>query len=266
MKSPFQHSGRSIQGQIFIIWPCSSPPVAYVVHRFRGNLFTTAVFIFNTVFVASPDLLHRQTDTNQGIRLLRHPHPPVEFAIGTLLAMLTLKWKAPERAQWLWAGWYHPVWSPVAQSCPLNEAFPGYLALWPVISGALVITGRPHQQPLGHRSTAGLRTCRTSATSPYAPVPGALAHPHPLQQRRRYLPRELHRRCCHHPYLHRLAWLLIRFVEKPAALPQGPFVPWLMMKMRFKTIFSVKTWADQLAFILAIFLVAGVPLVAARHG
>ena len=37
-----------------------------------------------------------------------------------------------------------------------------------------------------------------------------------------------------------------------------------MMKMRFKTIFSVKTWADQLAFILAIFLVAGVPLVAAQ--
>ena len=25
------------------------------------------------------------------------------------------------------------------QSCPLNEPFPGYLALWPVISGALVI-------------------------------------------------------------------------------------------------------------------------------
>ena len=61
-----------------------------------------------------------------------------------------------------------------------------------------------------------------------------------------------------------LAWLLIRFVEKPLRYRKDPFVPWLMMKMRFKTIFSVKTWADQLAFILAIFLVAGVPLAAAQ--
>lgn len=54
VKSPFQHFwSLSIQGQIFIIWPLLFAAVAYVVHRFRGNLFTTAVFIFNTVFVAS---------------------------------------------------------------------------------------------------------------------------------------------------------------------------------------------------------------------
>ncbi len=47
-------------------------------------------------------------------------------------------------------------------------------------------------------------------------------------------------------------------VEKPLRYRKD-LLPWLMMKMRFKTVFSVKTWADQLAFILAIFLVAGVP-------
>ncbi len=147
---------------------------------------------------------------------------------------------------------------------PVERAFPGYLALWPVISGALVImAGRTNSrwgidrllvsaplQNLGNISYAlylvhwPILILYSSAvgTSRVNFIEGAVIILASIG----------------------LAWLLIRFVEKPLRYRKDPFVPWLMMKMRFKTVFSVKTWADQLAFILAIFLVAGVPLVAAQ--
>ena len=96
VKSPFQHFwSLSIQGQIFIIWPLLFAAVAYFVRRFRGNLFTTAVFVFNTVFVASLTFSIVETDTNQGFAYFDTRTRLWEFAIGTLLAMLPLKWKAP---------------------------------------------------------------------------------------------------------------------------------------------------------------------------
>ena len=61
-----------------------------------------------------------------------------------------------------------------------------------------------------------------------------------------------------------LAWLLTRFIEKPLRYRKDPFVPWLMMKLRFKKVFVVSTWADQAAFLVAIFLLAGIPLAGAQ--
>ncbi len=265
VKSPFQHFwSLSIQGQIFIIWPLLFAAVAYVVRRFRGNLFTTAVFIFNTVFVASLTFSIVETDTNQGFAYFDTRTRLWEFAIGTLLAMLTLKWKAPEKARVV-MGWVGIIGLVTCGAIlPVERAFPGYLALWPVISGALVImAGRTNSrwgidrllvsaplQNLGNISYAlylvhwPILILYSSAvgTSRVNFIEGAVIILASIG----------------------LAWLLIRFVEKPLRYRKDPFVPWLMMKMRFKTIFSVKTWADQLAFILAIFLVAGVPLVAAQ--
>ena len=265
VKSPFQHFwSLSIQGQIFIIWPLLFAAVAYFVHRFRGNLFTTAVFIFNTVFVASLTFSIVETDTNQGFAYFDTRTRLWEFAIGTLLAMLTLKWKAPEKARVI-MGWVGIIGLVTCGAIlPVERAFPGYLALWPVISGALVImAGRTNSrwgidrllvsaplQNLGNISYAlylvhwPILILYSSAvgTSRVNVIEGTIIILVSIG----------------------LAWLLIRFVEKPLRYRKDPFVPWLMMKMRFKTIFSVKTWADQLAFILAIFLVAGVPLAAAQ--
>lgn len=265
VKSPFQHFwSLSIQGQIFIIWPLLFAAVAYFVHRFRGNLFTTAVFIFNTVFVASLTFSIVETDTNQGFAYFDTRTRLWEFAIGTLLAMLTLKWKAPEKARVI-MGWVGIIGLVTCGALlPVERAFPGYLALWPVISGALVImAGRTNSrwgidrllvsaplQNLGNISYAlylvhwPILILYSSAvgTSRVNVIEGTIIILVSIG----------------------LAWLLIRFVEKPLRYRKDPFVPWLMMKMRFKTIFSVKTWADQLAFILAIFLVAGVPLAAAQ--
>ena len=265
VKSPFQHFwSLSIQGQIFIIWPLLFAAVAYFVHRFRGNLFTTAVFVFNTVFVASLTFSIVETDTNQGFAYFDTRTRLWEFAIGTLLAMLTLKWKAPEKARVV-MGWVGIIGLVTCGAIlPVERAFPGYLALWPVLSGALVImAGRTNSrwgidrllvsaplQNLGNISYAlylvhwPILILYSSAvgTSRVNVIEGTIIILVSIG----------------------LAWLLIRFVEKPLRYRKDPFVPWLMMKMRFKTIFSVKTWADQLAFILAIFLVAGVPLAAAQ--
>lgn len=265
VKSPFQHFwSLSIQGQIFIIWPLLFAAVAYFVHRFRGNLFTTAVFVFNTVFVASLTFSIVETGTNQGFAYFDTRTRLWEFAIGTLLAMLTLKWKAPEKARVI-MGWVGIIGLVTCGAIlPVERAFPGYLALWPVISGALVImAGRTNSrwgidrllvsaplQNLGNISYAlylvhwPILILYSSAvgTSRVNVIEGTIIILASIG----------------------LAWLLIRFVEKPLRYRKDPFVPWLMMKMRFKTIFSVKTWADQLAFILAIFLVAGVPLAAAQ--
>lgn len=265
VKSPFQHFwSLSIQGQIFIIWPLLFAAVAYFVHRFRGNLFTTAVFVFNTVFVASLTFSIVETGTNQGFAYFDTRTRLWEFAIGTLLAMLTLKWKAPEKARVI-MGWVGIIGLVTCGAIlPVERAFPGYLALWPVISGALVImAGRTNSrwgidrllvsaplQNLGNISYAlylvhwPILILYSSAvgTSRVNVIEGTIIILVSIG----------------------LAWLLIRFVEKPLRYRKDPFVPWLMMKMRFKTIFSVKTWADQLAFILAIFLVAGVPLAAAQ--
>ena len=265
VKSPFQHFwSLSIQGQIFIIWPLLFAAVAYFVHQFRGNLFTTAVFVFNTVFVASLTFSIVETGTNQGFAYFDTRTRLWEFAIGTLLAMLTLKWKAPEKARVV-MGWVGIIGLVTCGAIlPVERAFPGYLALWPVISGALVImAGRTNSrwgidrllvsaplQNLGNISYAlylvhwPILILYSSAvgTSRVNVIEGTIIILVSIG----------------------LAWLLIRFVEKPLRYRKDPFVPWLMMKMRFKTIFSVKTWADQLAFILAIFLVAGVPLAAAQ--
>ena len=265
VKSPFQHFwSLSIQGQIFIIWPLLFAAVAYFVHRFRGNLFTTAVFVFNTVFVASLTFSIVETGTNQGFAYFDTRTRLWEFAIGTLLAMLTLKWKAPEKARVI-MGWVGIIGLVTCGAIlPVERAFPGYLALWPVLSGALVImAGRTNSrwgidrllvsaplQNLGNISYAlylvhwPILILYSSAvgTSRVNVIEGTIIILASIG----------------------LAWLLIRFVEKPLRYRKDPFVPWLMMKMRFKTIFSVKTWADQLAFILAIFLVAGVPLAAAQ--
>lgn len=264
-KSPFQHFwSLSIQGQIFIIWPLLFAAVAYFVHRYRGNLFTTAVFVFNTVFVASLTFSIVETNSNQGFAYFDTRTRLWEFAIGTLLAMLTLKWKAPERARVV-MGWIGIVGLVTCGAIlPVERAFPGYLALWPVFSGALVImAGSTNSrwgvdrllssaplQSLGNISYALylvhwpilILYSTAVGTSRVNFIEGAVIILVSIG----------------------LAWLLIRYVEKPLRYRKDPFVPWLMMKMRFKTVFSVKTWADQVAFLLAIFLMAGGPLLIAQ--
>ena len=67
-----------------------------------------------------------------------------EFAIGTLLAVMTLKWKPRHVRTRVVMGWVGALGLVTCGAVlPVERTFPGYLALWPVLSGALVmIAGR----------------------------------------------------------------------------------------------------------------------------
>ena len=264
-KTPFQHFwSLSIQGQIFLLWPLLFAFVAYLVRRHNWNLLTTAVLVFNTVFVASLTFSIIETSANQGYAYFDTRTRLWEFAIGTLLAMLTLKWKAPEKARVI-MGWVGIVGLAICGAVlPVQRSFPGFLALWPVLSGALVImAGRTNSkwgidrllvsqplQNLGNISYA-LYLVHWPILILYSAAVGKTGV----------------------DFLEgtliivvsvALAWLLTRFIEKPLRYRKDPFVPWLMMKLRFKKVFVVSTWADQAAFLVAIFLLAGIPLAGAQ--
>lgn len=140
LKTPFQHFwSLSMQGQIFIIWPLLFAFVAFLVGYLRLKVLPTALFVFGTVFVTSLTFSVIETSTNQSFAYFDTRTRLWEFAAGTLLAMLVLAWRVPF---WLKVplGWLGVIG---LVTCgwllPVEQAFPGYLALWPLLSGAFVI-------------------------------------------------------------------------------------------------------------------------------
>ena len=100
MKSPFQHFWSLLHpGTDLHHLALLFAAVAYVVHRFRGNLFTTAVFIFNTVFVASRPSPSSKPTPTRGFAYFDTRTRLWEFAIGTLLAMLTPQVEGTRKAR-----------------------------------------------------------------------------------------------------------------------------------------------------------------------
>ncbi|MFW0107817.1 acyltransferase family protein [Rothia sp. P7181] len=149
-KTPLQHFwSLSMQGQIFILWPILFLCVALLVRRFRLNLIGTALLVFGTVWGISLAFSIYETATNQGFAYFDTRTRAWEFATGTLLAIVTFYWKPP---RWLripmgWVGVAGLILCGLI--LPVQEAFPGYLALWPVTCGALVILAGQTNSPWG---------------------------------------------------------------------------------------------------------------------
>ncbi|MGV3246835.1 acyltransferase family protein [Rothia sp. 11254D007CT] len=150
LKTPFQHFwSLSMQGQIFIIWPLLFAFVAFLVGYLRLKVLPTALFVFGTVFVTSLTFSVIETSTNQSFAYFDTRTRLWEFAAGTLLAMLVLAWRVPS---WLKVpmGWLGVIG---LVTCgwllPVERAFPGYLALWPLLSGAFVIAAGQTGSRLG---------------------------------------------------------------------------------------------------------------------
>lgn len=150
LKTPFQHFwSLSMQGQIFIIWPLLFAFVAFLVGYLRLKVLPTALFVFGTVFVTSLTFSVIETSTNQSFAHFDTRTRLWEFAAGTLLAMLVLAWRVPS---WLkvplgWLGVTGLV--TCGWLLPVEQAFPGYLALWPLLSGAFVIAAGQTGSRLG---------------------------------------------------------------------------------------------------------------------
>lgn len=150
LKTPFQHFwSLSMQGQIFILWPLLFAFVAFLVGYLRLKVLPTALLVFGTVFVTSLTFSVIETSTNQSFAYFDTRTRLWEFAAGTLLAMLVLAWRVPS---WLKVpmGWLGVIG---LVTCgwllPVEQAFPGYLALWPLLSGAFVIAAGQTGSRLG---------------------------------------------------------------------------------------------------------------------
>lgn len=126
-------------GANFHLWPLLFAFVAFLVGYLRLKVLPTALLVFGSVFVASLTYSILATSTNQAFAYFDTRTRLWEFAAGTLLAMLVLAWRVPS---WLkvplgWVGVIGLV--TCGWLLPVEQAFPGYLALWPLLSGAFVI-------------------------------------------------------------------------------------------------------------------------------
>lgn len=150
VKSPYQHFwSLSMQGQIFILWPLLFGIVALIVWNLRTKVTGTALLIFGSIFVASLTFSIIETSTNQIYAYFDTRTRLWEFAAGTLLAILLLKWQAPHKARVImgWTGIIGLI--TCGWLLPVATGFPGYLALWPLTSAALVIAAGQTGSPLG---------------------------------------------------------------------------------------------------------------------
>ncbi|GGH60263.1 acyltransferase family protein [Rothia aerolata] len=149
-KTPLQHFwSLSLQGQIFILWPLFFVLVALMARRLRFNLIGSAILVFGTIFALSLAFSVYETSHNQSVAYFDTRTRLWEFAAGTLLALLTFKWRPPNWAR-VPMGWIGIVG---LVSCgfvlPVEQAFPGYLALWPLLSAALIILAGMTGSPAG---------------------------------------------------------------------------------------------------------------------
>lgn len=157
VKTPLQHFwSLSMQGQIFILWPLLFVLLALLVKRLKLRLVPTALLVFGLIFAASLIFSIQETAHNQGFAYFDTRARLWEFAGGTLLALLTFKWRPPRWAR-IPMGWLGIIG---LVSCgfvlPVEQAFPGYLALWPLVSGALVILAGQTGSPPGGGPLSGL--------------------------------------------------------------------------------------------------------------
>jgi peptidoglycan/LPS O-acetylase OafA/YrhL len=146
--SPLQHFwSLSIQGQVFILWPLVFAGGAALLALLRRVPACAAVtyrgllsVVFGAVFALSLAYSVEQTATNQAYAYFDTRARLWEFALGSLLA-LALPYLRPARALRVMLGWAGLA---AMVSCGLlltvDRSFPGYVALWPTLAGAAIIT------------------------------------------------------------------------------------------------------------------------------
>ena len=139
--SPFQHFwSLSVQGQVFILWPLLFALAAVIARAAKRRYRSVVLAVFGTVFVLSLAFSVSETYTNQAHAYFDTRTRLWEFAFGTLLALALPYLKLPRWAA-VAAGW-------VGLAAILSGGFildvqgefPGFVALWPLVAAALVIT------------------------------------------------------------------------------------------------------------------------------
>lgn len=146
--SPLQHFwSLSLQGQVFVLWPLSFVGLGVVARRTGLAVRPLVAALFGVVFVVSLAYSVVTTSQRQAFAYFDGGARLWEFALGTLLALALARVTVP-RALGVALGWLGLAGM---VSCGLvvqvTHAFPGYLALWPLLSAAAILaagrTGHP---------------------------------------------------------------------------------------------------------------------------
>jgi peptidoglycan/LPS O-acetylase OafA/YrhL len=142
----------SIQVQFFVVFPLAVALLTLVAHRAPRRLHTHLTATLVGVFVASLSFSIALTAADQPLAYFHSLTRLWEFALGGLLALWIdrVPWTRGERVAFGWVG----VLGLVACGFVLDggSVFPGYAALWPTLSGALVLLGGVTRSPYGaHR-------------------------------------------------------------------------------------------------------------------
>ena len=254
-KSPFLHFwSLSIQGQIFLLWPVLFAITALLVKRVRIKPVPAAVLVFGLVFCSSFAFSVWETKNYAAYAYFDTRTRFWEFAVGTLLAIMTLKWKPAHMGTRVAMGWIGIIGLITCGAVlPVEKAFPGFLALWPILSGALVI--------IAGRTDHKFAIDRLLVSKPLLNL-GNISYALYLVHWPMLV---LYSAAVGKPRVSflegtvliaasiGLAWVLNRFVEKPLRSASDNFLPALASKLKFKRpVTSYAAWAGNIAFVAAI--------------
>ena len=254
-KSPFLHFwSLSIQGQIFLLWPVLFAITALLVKKVRIKPVPAAVLVFGLVFCASFAFSVWETKNFAAYAYFDTRTRLWEFAVGTLLAIMTLKWKPAHVGIRVVMGWIGTIGLITCGAVlPVEKAFPGFLALWPILSGALVI--------IAGRTDHKFAIDRLLVSKPLLNL-GNISYALYLVHWPMLV---LYSAAVGKPRVSflegtvliaasiGLAWVLNRFVEKPLRSASDNFLPALASKLKFKRpVTSYAAWAGNIAFVAAI--------------
>ncbi|MFF0905635.1 UNVERIFIED_CONTAM: acyltransferase family protein [Kocuria sp. CPCC 205316] len=138
--SPFQHFwSLSVQGQVFLLWPLVFAAAWLLTRRGTRRPVPVLVAMFGAVFLASLAWSVHSTATQQEFAYFDTRARLWEFALGSLLA-LALPYLRPPRTARVVLGWLGLLsMVSVGVLVDVQGAFPGWIALWPLLSAAAII-------------------------------------------------------------------------------------------------------------------------------
>ncbi|ROZ63544.1 acyltransferase [Kocuria soli] len=148
--SPLQHFwSLSVQGQVFLTWPLIFGLAWLITRRTRLRVVPVLAVLFGAVFTASLIFSVITTAEQQEFAYFDTRTRLWEFALGSLLA-LAIPYLNPPR--WLrvplgWAGLISMIL--VGFLVDVQGAFPGWIALWPLLSAAAIMVAGQSGSPIG---------------------------------------------------------------------------------------------------------------------
>ena len=148
--SPFQHFwSLSIQGQIFILWPLMILGCALIARKLGLSLRGLSAGVFGFIFVCSLAFSIHQTHTNQAFAYFDTRTRLWEFALGSLVA-LVIPYIRPGKLSSVALGWMGLLGMlSVGMVVQVQHAFPGYIALAPILAACAVIIAGQSGSPAG---------------------------------------------------------------------------------------------------------------------